>query len=146
MEIKALTALRRIGQTDDGYPAPYKLAHLVGLADPDGKGSAGALFLVDAFNVWADRMIEEDDNDRIDTVDPDDVARDVASSCQPWADVDCWRIFTDLALWRLDEIEDGVIEVNADGLPMLARACIEQVSYRLSLTLSEVLDGIRGKR
>ena len=146
MDIKELSAFRRIGQTEDGYPAPYKLAHLIGLADPDDKGSAGARFLVDAFNVWLDRVVEEHDADTLDTVDRDDIARDVASSCQPWAEVDCWRIFTDLALWRLDEIEDGVVEVTPDTLPGLARGCVEVVAYRLSLTLSDVLDGIRGKR
>jgi len=138
---------KRIGQTDDGRPAPYVLAHLAGVADPDFRGSPGALFLCGVFDSWVEAIAYDAPyglHEFFEGLDRDAITRDVSEGrSESIYTVEAWRVFTDLALWTIQEEEPCIV----DGMPLreVAGALVEMTARRLVEALFSSLDRIGAK-
>ena len=138
---------KRIGQTDDGRPAPYVLARLAGVADPDFKGSPGALFLCDVFDSWVEAIAYNAPyglHEFFEGLDRDAITRDVSTGrSESIYTVEAWRVFTDLALWTIQE--EYVCIVDAMPLRDAASVLVEFTACRLVEALFSALDRIGAK-
>lgn len=150
----------RIGRDDSGKIAPYFLAHHAGVADPDDRYSPGARFLSQVFEHWHERATFDDD--RLTEEGRYSIARDCSTIHEGMADVDCWRVFADLALWRDDAVKSWgwdtvpnvmdlvsatlTVERLTEAVPSIARTAVEAVAFRLAETLTRDLLTIEGKR
>jgi hypothetical protein len=151
---------RTFGRTEDGRIAPYVLARLAEVADPDDRYSVGALFLGQVFEYWEERVAEDDD--RGTDEGRASIVRDCSTIHEGMAEVDCWRVFADLALWRDDAIEvwawhtvpnvvdlvsaSETVDRLTEAVPTIARRSVEFVAGRLAETLTDALLKIEGKR
>lgn len=164
MEMETLiTQLGRIGKTSDGRPAPYGLARLAGVSDPETLISPGAMFLVDTFNSWLER-VSFDLRDVVRTLDADAINainRDTATIHEGYSEFTCWKVFTDLALSHDDAIDEwagpvarklcGELSETVIGQTLAisiagaARMTVEAVAWRLSQTLCELMETIARK-
>lgn len=151
---------RRIGSDEYGRIAPYFLAHHAGVADPDDRHSSGAEFLGRVFEYWVERATYGDD--RTTETGRASIARDVATIPDGLAEVECWRVFADLALWRDEAIESwgwrtvpGLVDLVSatetveritEAVPSIARTACEVVAGRLAETLTRDLLAIEGKQ
>lgn len=150
----------RIGRDDAGKIAPYFLAYHAGVADPDDRYSPGARFLSQVFENWHERATFDDD--RTTEEGRYSIARDCSTIHEGYAEVECWRIFADLALWRDDAIVSWgwdtvpnvidlvsatlTVERLTEAVPSIARKAVEVVAFRLAETLTRDLLTIEGKR
>ena len=151
---------RTIGRTEDGRVAPYVLARLAEVADPDDRYSVGALFLGRVFEYWEERVTEDDD--RGTEAGRYSIARDCSTMHEGMAEVDCWQVFADLALWRDEAVTSWgwdtvpnvmdlvsatlTVERLTEAVPTIARKAVEVVAGRLAETLTDALLTIEGKR
>jgi hypothetical protein len=151
----------RIGRDDSGQIAPYFLAFHAGVADPDDRYSAGARFLSQVFEDWHERATFNDE-DRTTEQGRYSIARDCSTIHEGLPEVECWRIFADLALWRddavlswgwdtvpgiVDEVSAGaIVDRLGEAVPSIARKAVEVVAFRLAETLTRDLLTIEGKR
>jgi len=156
---------RRMGTTDQGRPAPYQLARLAEVSDPENLSSPGSAFLLDVFETWIERA------EPFDGGEPDyrteegreSIARDVATIHEGMSEWECWRAFVDLALVNDEETVEvwassmyagtlsDIMKTNplrtvSEGVQNLARIGVEVVAHRLAETLTRHLLTIEGKR
>jgi hypothetical protein len=128
-------------------PAPYMLADLAGVSNPDTPSSDGARFLVRIHEDFCERLEGELEygGQTLATVNRYNVARDVTAACTPvWTD-DTWRVWADLALYSywVDQLEEvgGESTIELGELSQLAAHVCEVVAEVLVGRMFDALDG-----
>ena len=104
MNSQLIRAAAKIGRTEYGEQiAPYHLSQLAGVSDPDNRSSYGAVWLVQVFEDWQERVTSELEGDgaTLEGINRDSVTRDVLSSrVEAMSTLNSWRVFVDLGLWQ----------------------------------------------
>jgi hypothetical protein len=151
----------RIGRTNNGTTsAPFTLARLAGVADPDSTYTPGAVFLSGVFDSWLERVTYDAREyldstpvesrtvrEFLESLDVESIARDVSCGrSESIYTLESWRVFTDLALWREDlELVDLEWLTNRHHLSDVAAVLVELVGYRLAETLTGALVDVAAK-
>lgn len=130
--------------------APYQLAHLAGVSDPDSTTSSGAVFLCAVFEDWieqvdyyltAGQLLAQFDRE---SIDKDTISARV-DAISTW---ESWRIFADLGLWQWSydlEEHTGATSVPATRLADHARTMIAAATAALLAAMFEALEAIESK-
>lgn len=104
MNAQLIRAAAKIGRTEYGEQiAPYHLSQLAEVSNPDTRHSWGAVWLVEVFEDWQERVTSEleEDGATLEGINRDSVTRDVLSSrVETMSTLNSWRVFVDLGLWQ----------------------------------------------
>ena len=104
----------------------WELANMTDAMNPNTATSAGAKWLIDVHDAWADVRLSYDDTDLM--------IFETADGIVPVSNYDCWGVFTDLDAWQID-LSDYIVSVNVDDLTSVARLALYVIAEQLITAL-----------
>lgn len=102
----------------------WELADMTSAMNPNTATSAGAKWLVDVHNAWA--------NVRKSYGYIDLMVFETADGIVPVSDYDCWEVFTDLGAWQID-LSD--YSPSLEDLTSVARLALYAIAEELIIAL-----------
>ena len=102
----------------------WELAEMTDAMNPNTATSAGAKWLVDVHDAWADVRGSYDDTDLM--------TFQTADGIVPISNYECWEVFTDLGAWQID-LSD--YSPSLEDLTSVARLALYAIAEQLITTL-----------
>jgi hypothetical protein len=108
----------------------WELADKTDAMNPDSVTSAGAEWLINVSEAWADVRADYDDTETM--------IHETADGIVPVSNYDCWKVFTDLGAWQID-LSDYSPSINVEDLTSVARLALYILAEQLITTLESEL-------
>jgi hypothetical protein len=102
----------------------WELANMTDAMNPNTATSAGAKWLIDVHDAWADVRLSYDYTDLM--------IFETADGIVPISTYDCWAVFTDLGAWEID-LSD--YSPSSEDLTSIARLALYVIAEQLITAL-----------